>query len=457
MSEFNMEATQVTQEQLEENKVKLSVNVDTEVFKQSLRMVYNKNKGYFNIPGFRKGKAPRMIIEQHYGKDVFYEDAINNVLEDAYTYALDKSGIDAVYRPDIELGTISESTGMEFFAEVFTRPTVTVDGYMGLTYPKAEVEPTEDEIQATLRNEQEKNARQVSVERAAQIDDIVNINFTGYVNDEPFEGGKGEFVDLTLGSNRFIPGFEDQLVGANVGDDVKVSVTFPEEYNHAELAGKPAIFEVEIVDVKEKQLPELDDDFAQDISEFDTLADYRADIVAKMRKNKEDNLDNNKRTHLMKLLGYLVVANIPEVMYTARLDEMLDSYRRQVEMQGMDFENYLRFAGMTEDNLRSGWQTQAKMEIDSSLALAAIAEKESITLSDEEFAAKFIEISGRKEDEAVKQIAEMHPRRKTDLHRSFLCDKAMDFVMENAIATDEPVPSVDEVIPGDVVDVVPAE
>jgi len=457
MSEFNMDATQVTQEQLEENKVKLSVQVDTEVFKQSLRTVYNKNKGYFNIPGFRKGKAPRVIIEQYYGKDVFYEDAINGLLEEVYTYALDKSGIDAVYRPDIDLGTVSESTGLEFFAEVYTRPAVSIDGYMGLTYPKAEIEPTEDEIQTALRNEQEKNARQVSVERAAQMDDIVNINFTGYVNDEPFEGGKGELVDLTLGSNRFIPGFEDQLVGANVGDDIKVSVTFPEEYNHAELAGKPAIFEVEIVDVKEKQLPELDDEFAQDISEFDTLADYRADIVEKMRKNKEENLDNNKRTHLMKQLGNLVVANIPEVMYTGRLDDMLDGYRRQIEMQGMDFENYLRFTGMTEDNLRGGWHAQAKLEIDSSLALAAIAEKENITLNDEEFAAKFIEMSGRKEDEANKLITDMHPRRKADLHRSFLCDKAMDFVIENAIATDEPIPTVDDLIPGDVVDVVPEE
>ena len=449
MSTIDKNLTTVTTEQLEPNKSKLTIQVNEEAFKNSLRAVYNRNKGYFNIPGFRKGKAPRMIIEQHYGKDIFYEDAINHILEDAYSEALDKSGIDAIYRPDIDLGEVSESTGIAFTAEVFTRPAVAIDGYMGLTHPKFESEPTAEEIDNALRHEQEKNARQISVERAAALEDIVNINFTGYVDDEPFEGGKGEFVDLTLGSGRFIPGFEEQLVGAKTGDDVKVNVTFPEDYGHTDLASKAAVFEVEIVDVKEKQLPELNDDFAQDISEFDTLAEYRDDIAERIRKNKTDNLENDKRGHIMEKLGKMIVADVPEVMYTGRIDEMFDSYRRQVEMQGMDIENYLRFSGLTEQGLRNGWQAQAKLEIDSLLALEAIADKEKIQVDEAEFLEKFKEASGMEGDNVAKTIEEMHTRRKKDLHRSYRCDKAMDFVMEHAIATDEPDPLV---VTGEVID-----
>ncbi|MCL2498928.1 MAG: trigger factor [Defluviitaleaceae bacterium] len=453
MNVINMDLTQVTQEQLEENKVKLTVQVDAEAFKASLRTVYNKNKGYFNIPGFRKGKAPRVIIEQYYGKDVFHEDAINLIMEDAYTYALEKSGIDAVYRPDVNLGEVSEAAGMQFFTEVYTRPTVTVDGYYGLTYPMLEPDPTEDEIQSALRAEQEKNARQVSVDKAAELQDIVNINFIGYVDGVPFEGGKGELVDLTLGSGRFIPGFEEQLIGAKTGDDVKVNVTFPEDYGHTDLAGKAALFEVEIVDVKAKELPELDDDFAQDISEFNTLAEYRADITEKIRKNKEANLDNSKRTHIMQQLAKLVTANIPDVMYKGRVEDMLDSYRRQVEAQGMDFENYLRFSGITEAQLKAGWQGQAKLEVDSSLALGSVADKENIELTIEEFTEKFGEMSGMKDDELTKFIETMNPRRKADLMRSFRNEKALDFVLEKAIATEEPFP----IIEGDVIDAEPEE
>jgi trigger factor len=463
MSDFNFELLQVTQEQLEENKVKLSIQVDAEVFKQGLRMVYNRNKGYFNIPGFRKGKAPRMIIEQYYGKDVFYEDTINLIMEGAYANALDKSGIDAVYRPEVELGEIDEAKGLQFFAQVYTRPEVTIDGYYGLTYPKIEIEPTEDEIQTALRNEQEKNARHVSAERPAQLDDIVNINFTGYADGEPFEGGKGEYVDLTLGSGRFIPGFEDQLIGYKTGDDVIVNVTFPEDYDHKDLAGKPAVFEVEIVDVKERQLPALDDEFAQDISEFDTLAEYRANLIDKIRKNKEANIENTKRSRLVQQLADLVTVDVPEVMYTGRLDDMLDSYRRQIEMQGMDFENYLRFSGLSEAHLRTGWQKQARQEVNSSLALGAIADKEGIELSDEEFTEKFGEMSGIKDEELTKYIDNMHPRRKADLIRSFRCDKALDFVAEQAIATDEPFPimegfdNFDDLDNDDIIDIEPTE
>jgi len=451
MSKFDMSATQVEKAQLEENKVKLTIQIDAEAFKQSLRAVYNRNKGYFNIPGFRKGKAPRVIVEQYYGKEVFHEDAINGLLEDAYEYALEKTGTKAVYRPDFDLGPVNEADGVTVYAEVYTHPAVSIDGYYGLTYPKSDPEPTEEDIQKALRAEQDKNARHVSADRPAEMDDITTINFKGFVDGEPFEGGAGEFVDLTLGSGRFIPGFEEQLVGYKTGDDVKVEVTFPEDYNHADLAGKDAVFEVEIVDVKAKEMPELDDDFAQDISEFDTLAEYRADLVEKLRKNKEAENDHAKRTHIMKELTKLTVVDVPEVMYTGRIDDMMDSYRRQIQMQGMDFENYLRFSGITEANLRSGWQAQAKLEIDSMLALDAVAQAEGMSISDEEFRTEFLKMPGVKEEEADKLIAEMHPRRKEDMTESFLCDKALEFVLEKAIATDEPFPEV--AITGDIIDV----
>ena len=451
MSKFDMSLTQVESAQLEENKVKLTIQIDADVFKQSLRAVYNRNKGYFNIPGFRKGKAPRVIVEQYYGKEVFHEDAINGLLEDAYEYALEKSGTKAVYRPDIDLGPVSETDGVTVYAEVYTHPAVSIDGYYGLTYPKADAEPTEEDVQNALRSEQEKNARHVSADRAAEIGDITTINFEGFVDGVPFEGGKGEFVDLTLGSNRFIPGFEEQLVGAKTGDDVKVEVTFPEDYNHADLAGKEAVFQVEIIDVKVKEMPELDDDFAQDISEFDTLAEYRTDLVEKLRKSKETDIDHAKRTHIMKKLAELAVVDVPEVMYTGRVDDMLDNFRRQIQMQGMDFENYLRFSGMTETNLRSGWQAQAKLEVDSMLALDAVAQAEGLTVSEEDFRTEFLKMPGVKEEEADKLIADMHPRRKEDMTASFLCDKALEFVLEKAIATDEPLPEV--VVNGDVIDI----
>jgi trigger factor len=457
MSSFNLEKTQISQAELEENKVKLSIHVDAEVFKEGLRAVYNKHKGHFNIPGFRKGKAPRKVIEQHYGRETFYEDAINNLLEPVYAYALEQTGIDAVYRPDIDLGAVDEATGLEFFAEVYVRPAVEIDGYLGLPYPKEEAEPTESEIQDTLRAEQEKNARQVSVGRPARLDDIVNINFTGYTDGVPFEGGKGDMVDLTLGSGRFIPGFEEQLIGKVTGDDVQVNVTFPEEYGHKELAGKPALFEVEIIDVKEKQFPELDDDFAQEISEFDTLDEYRADITEKMRKTKGDNLDNNKRAFLMQQLGKMITANIPEVMYDAQLDDMTDAFRRRIESQGMDFDTYLRYANMTETALRNGWKAQARMEVQSTLALGAIAAKEGFEVTDEEFNEKFGEMANLKDDALTRAVERLHPRRRVELKRAFLCDKAMDYVLANAVATDEPMPVIDAPFIGDVIDIDPME
>lgn len=438
-------------ENLEANKIKLTITVSPERFREGLQHAHNRNKHYFNLPGFRKGKAPRKMIEQAYGKDVFYEEAINFVLPDAYEAALDKHEIEPVYRPDISPGDISEKEGAVFFAEVYTRPEVEISDYFGLTCPKGEIDATEDEIQNELRSQQEKNSRQVSSSRPAEMGDVVSINFKGFIDDEPFEGGEGEDFDLTLGSNQFIPGFEEQLVGCSPGDDVKVNVKFPDEYHHPDYAGKPAVFEVEVLDVQTKELPELDDDFAQDVSEFDTMAEYREDLVKRIKEHKESNLDNNKRGYLLKQLIAKVNADIPEAMYLGRLDEMMNEFRRHIQMQGMDVENYMRFTQLTPESLRISWRPQAEVDVKNSLALEAIAKKEALTISDEEFSEKIAEMLKLEGDDLKKFLDTMPAGRKKELERSILSEKALELVLEKADMIDGAFPT-DEIADSEVID-----
>jgi len=426
-------------EQLENNKVKLTITVSPERFREGLSHAYNRNKHYFNIPGFRKGKAPRRMIEQMYGRDVFYDDAINHVLPDAYEAALDQLEVEPVYKPEIEPGDISEKEGAVFFATIYTRPEAEVDGYYGLTYPKGEPDATAEDIQNALRAEQEKNSRQVSVNRPAELKDVVTINFTGYIDGELFEGGAGKDHDLTLGSGQFIPGFEEQLVGHIPGDDVSVNVTFPEEYHAPEFAGKDAVFEVEILDVKANELPEIDDDFAQDVSEFDTLTEFRDDLAKKITEHKTANLENEKRNHVMRKLVEVATMEVPEAMYLARLDDMMHDFTRQIEMRGMDIENYMRFTQLTEQSLKTQWRPQAEEDVKGVLALEAVAKKEDITVTEEEFSKKLSEMLSQEGEDLDKIISDMHPSRRKDIERSILCEKALDFVMEKATATDEPL------------------
>jgi len=424
------------------NKVKLTMQVSPERFREGLQFSYKRNVGYFNIPGFRKGKAPRKMIEQSYGKEVFYEDAMNYVLPDAYDKAINDAGIEPVYRPEIETGDINETDGATFFAIVTTRPVAQVDNYYGLTYPKQDIEPSEDEIQAEIAKEQEKNARQVSIDGPAKNGDIVTINFTGYLNDEIFDGGTGKDHDLTLGSNQFIPGFEEQLVGKNVGDDVKVDVSFPENYHHEPLASKPVIFEVEILDIKEKILPELNDDFAQDVSEVDTFAEYRDEVKGKLRVQKEAAADNVKRGEILKQLVANTTVDIPEVMYTARVDEMFDDFERQIKMYGMDPAMYLEQMGMTEASMRQMWLPQAQTETKNTLALEAVAKKEGLTVSDEDIKKHIAEATQKEGEELDHLIANIPSSRKKDIDRQLECQKALDFLLEKSIAVDEVMPVV---------------
>jgi trigger factor len=434
-------------EQLESNKVKLTITVSPAGFREGLQYVYNKDRGHFNIPGFRKGKAPRKIIEQAYGKEVFYEDAMNFIFPEAYEAALQEWDIDPVYRPEVELGeNASEANGFVLYAIVATRPMAEIAEYFGITHPKGELEPTEEEIQEVLQTEQNKNARQVSVNRPAQLDDIVTINYKGFIDGEQFEGGTADDYDLTLGSNRFIDGFEEQLVGHEVGDDVVVTVTFPEEYHHPVYAGKPATFEVEILDVQTYELPEIDDDFAQDISEFDTLEEYRESIAKKIRKSNEDNLESRINSYIMDELINRTTVAPPEEMIMGRLDEMFDDFSFRIQQQGMNVENYLRFAGVSETALKASWKKQAEKETLGMLALEAIARKENIVATDEEFSSRVGKMLNVSDDAPrLEQILENFPaRERRELNKSVLREIAFEMVKEKAIPVDGPFPKTND-------------
>ena len=427
-------------EKLEKSKIKLTITISPETFREGLQMAYSKNKHYFDLPGFRKGKAPRKMIEQMYGREVFHEDAVSIILPDAYEQALEQYDLEPVYKPEeITPSDMGEQTGAVFTVLFYVKPEVNIDGYYGLTYPKMETDATESDIQAALRAEQEKNVRQISVERAAQLEDTVTINFTGYQDGEAFEGGSGKDFDLKLGSNQFIPGFEDQLVGHIVGDDVKVEVTFPEEYGHETLAGKPAIFEVEILDVKANELPEINDEFAQDVSGLENLAAYRESLAKDISERKTTQLDNNKRMHLMQQLAQIAEMEVPEAMYQARLDDSWENFKRQVEGHGMDVESYLRFSNLSEETMRASWLSQAKFDVDSQLALEAVAVKENIAASDEDFKEHLGTMTGLEGDELDKLVLDVNPNRRKEITRDILCKKALDFVTEKAIAVDEPI------------------
>lgn len=424
-------------EKLEDCKLKLTITVGSERFREGLTNAYNRTKNYFNMPGFRKGKAPRKMIEQMYGRDVFYEDALNFILPDAYEAALDKHEIEPVYRPDIEPGEMSETDGATFTAVVFVRPEVEIGDYNGLKYPNEETEATEEDIENALKAEQEKNSRQVSVSRPAEMNDVVTINFKGFMDGEPFEGGAGEDHDLTLGSGQFIPGFEEQVVGHVPGDEFNVEVTFPEDYHHADYSGKSATFEVEVLDVKANELPEIDDEFAEDVSEFDTLEEFKEDLAKKITENKEANLENNKRSHIMKKLVAISKMEVPEEMYLGRLDDMMNDFTHSIQMRGMDIESYMRFTQTSEESLKASWRKQAEIDVTGMLALEAVAKKEDITVSEEDFEKRVAEASQKEGDELQELIKEMHPMRRKELERSIKCEKALDLVMEKAEASDD--------------------
>ena len=425
----------VKTEDIEKNKVKLTFTVGPERFEEGMRHAYNKNKGRINLPGFRKGKAPRKIIEMQFGKEFLYDDAINFVLQDAYEEAAQTLTRQAVSRPTIDVEEVSTENGVVFVAEVYVKPEMDIDGYKGITYgPKSE-EVTDEEIDAEINKAREKNARTITVtDRPVQEGDIVTIDFEGFMDGVPFEGGLGKDYELTIGSHTFIDTFEEQLVGASVGDDLDVIVSFPENYGKEEFSGKPALFKVEVKDIQVKELPEADDDFAQDVSEFDTLDEYKADIRNKLAETKKSQAEHDKENQVMDKLIALLNGEIPEVMVDGRVDSMYQDMGNQLRRQGIDMETYFNFTGETQESIMERQRPTAEAQVKGRLALETVAQKEGLTASDEELDEEMQRMAESYGMDKEKLSSVMGDKDKQALKEDVLVQKALKFVLENAVA-----------------------
>ena len=417
-------------EKKEKNQVALSIVVAADVFEAACEKSYRKNVRNINIQGFRQGKAPRKIIEKLYGPEIFYDDAMNECIPDAYEAAVAEAGLKVVSQPSITEVDVKDGEFL-FTAVVFVKPEVSVKDYKGIEAEKEEVAVSAEDVEAELARMQTRNARQVSVEREAKKGDVVNLDFEGFVDGVAFEGGKGEKFDLELGSGMFIPGFEEQLEGKNVGDECDVNVTFPEAYNEKSLAGKPAVFKCKINEIKENQKPELDDEFAKDVSEFDTIAELKADIEKKMVESKQSSADTAFQERVMDKVIENMEAEIPDAMVETQLDRVAEDFSYRLAMQGMEFESYLKMTGMTMEQFRSVFAPQALRQVKIRLALEKIAELEGMDITEEDLNAEFDKLADNNKMDIAK-VKELLAAE--DLKADMLCQKANDFVIANAKA-----------------------
>ncbi|MDB8775016.1 MULTISPECIES: trigger factor [unclassified Ruminococcus] len=372
-------------EKLEKNMAKLTIEVSAEDLDKAMEKAYQKQKSRISLPGFRKGKAPRKMIESMYGKGVFMEDAVNSLVPQEYTKALGECDLEIVSQPEINVTQMEPGKALIFTADVAVKPEVTLGEYKGVEVPKSEIAVTDEEVDAEVKKEQDKNARTVAVEdRAAANGDITTIDFEGFVDGVAFEGGKGTDYALTLGSGTFIPGFEDQLVGANTGDHVEVKVTFPEEYQAKELAGKEAVFQCDVKKIETKEVPELDDEFAKDVSEFDTLAEYKEDVKKKLTEKKEKEARTAKENAAVDKAIENAQMDIPELMTKTECRQMMDDFSRRMQQQGLSMEQYFQFTGQSMDKMMEDMKPQALKRIQTRLVLEKVAEAENIQPSEEE-------------------------------------------------------------------------
>ena len=371
-------------EKLEKNMAKLTVEVPAEEFDKALTAAYNKNRGRFNIPGFRKGKAPQAMIEKMYGAGVLYEDAVNEALDATYAGAAEESGLDIVSRPEISVVQVEKGQNLIYTATVAVKPEVTLGEYKGIEVTKASAEVTDEDIDAELKRVQEQNSRLVTVEdRAVQDGDQTVIDFEGFVDGKTFEGGKGEDYALTIGSHSFIDTFEDQLIGKAIGEACEVNVTFPNEYHATDLAGKPAMFKVTVKEIKTKELPELNDEFASEVSEFENLEEYKNDIKVKLAEKKEKEAATENEDNVVQKVVENSTMEIPEPMIESQVNNMVNDYARRMQSQGLSLDQYMKFTGMTIESLKDQMKPQALKRIQTRLVLEAVAKVENITVADE--------------------------------------------------------------------------
>ena len=420
-------------EKMEKNMAKLTIEVAAEDLEKAMQNAYQKAKGRISIPGFRKGKAPRKMIEQMYGKGVFLEDAVNALIPEHYSKALAECDLEIVSQPTIDITQAEPGKALIFTAEVATKPEVTLGDYKGVEVPKTEINVTDEDVDAEIKKEQEKNSRTINVEdRGAQLQDVVTIDFEGSVDGVPFDGGQATEYPLTLGSNTFIPGFEEQLVGAKVGDDVDVKVTFPEEYQAKELAGKEAVFQCDVKKVEAKELPELDDDFAQDASEFDTLAEYKEDIKKNLTEKKEKEARAAKENAAVDKAIENAQMEIPDAMLNTQVRQMLDDFSRRMQSQGLTMEQYFQFTGMTLEKMQEEMKPQALKRIQTRLVLEKIAEVENIQPTDEEVEEEFKKMADayKMEVEKIKEL--LGDRELEQMKKDMAVQKAVTLVADEA-------------------------
>lgn len=407
--------------------------MDAARFEEGMQYSYNKNKSNIAVQGFRKGKAPRKLIEAQYGKAVFYDDAINFVMPEAYETAVKENNLDVVSRPEIDVTAIDEN-GVSFTAEVYTKPEVKLGDYKGLKYTKMDEEPTDEEIDAELKKEQEKNARIVTVtDRPVQNGDIATIDFKGFMDGEAFEGGEGKDFDLEIGSHSFIDTFEDQLVGKNVGDDVEVNVTFPENYGQASLAGKPAKFEVEIKDIKVKELPELNDEFVQDTTEFENLNEYKNEIAGKLIVAKKQQAKNKMEEDLVTALVEGCEMDVPQVMIDNDIDMKIEDFSRNIQSQGLSLDVYLQYMGQTVESMREAYRPMSEKQVKARLALEAVANAENFAVEEADLDAEIEKIAKAYGMEKDVLKSALRPEDTENITKDIKVQKAVQFIKDNAV------------------------
>ena len=421
-------------EKLEKSMAKLTITVEAAKFDAAVDSAYQKNKGKIALPGFRKGKAPRAMIEKMYGTGVFFEDAANELIPEAYETAAKESELEIVAQPEIEVTQMDKGTDFIFTATVAIKPEVTLGDYKGIEVEKKEAEVSEEEITTEIDKAREANSRLITIEdRATEDGDTVIIDFDGYVDGKQFEGGYAEDYTLVLGSHSFIDNFEDQLVGKNLGEDVEVNVTFPEEYHVDELKGKPALFKVKIKEIQKKELPELDDDFAQDVSDFDTLDEYKADVEKKILENKENQIKREQEDQIIEKIIENAQMEIPQQMIAAQTRQMTQEFAQRLQSQGLSLEQYMQFTGLTPQKMMEDLEPQALKRIQSRLVLEAVVAAENIEASDEEIDKELENMASMYQMEIDKLKELIGDDEKKQIGMDLAVQKAVEFVVKEAV------------------------
>ena len=422
-------------EQLGNSMVKVTLEISPEQFEKAMEIAYNKSKKQISVPGFRKGKAPRKMVEKMYGKEIFYEDAINAVLPEMYDEAVKELNLDVMSRPEVSVDSIEEGKPVVVTCEVAVKPEVTLGEYKGLEVEAEDATVTEEDVNAEIERIANRNARMVEVtDRAAQMDDILTIDFEGFMDGVAFAGGKGENHDLKLGSHSFIDTFEDQLVGKNVGDECEVNVTFPAEYHQKDLAGKPAMFKVAVKAIKFNEVPEINDEFVKEVSEFDTLDEYKADTKKTLEERKAKQVEESRKAKLLSKVVETSTMDMPEPMVLEQCDQMINNFAQTLRYQGMDMQKYMEMTGSTIDTMRQSVRSEAERRLKESLVLEAIAKAENLEATDEDVEKELETMASMYGMEVDKLKAAVTEAETESIKGELKTKKALEFIAENAKA-----------------------